>query len=119
MFTYIYSTQVKNASGTQWWAVKAENLDQANKAIEEGKADLIAEEVEVTALEDPELDEVIVGDDPLPLDQLERNQSEELKYLRFFYANADFGPAHSDVVDSINADFLTDHEKLPAGYERE
>lgn len=42
---------------------------------------------------------------------------EELYYLRFFYQNADFGPAHGDVVASINEDYRAQGGVVPAGYE--
>lgn len=34
-----------------------------------------------------------------------RELEKELAYLRHFYKEADFGPAHGDVVDLINQDF--------------
>lgn len=37
----------------------------------------------------------------------------ELDYLRFFYSNADFGPAHEDVVEAINTHYDKD---IPEGY---
>jgi hypothetical protein len=44
----------------------------------------------------------------------------ELEYLKYFYQNADFGPAHGDVVFNINEYFKKDTGKeLPAGYETE
>jgi len=44
----------------------------------------------------------------------------ELEYLQWFYANADFGPADSDVRDIMNQEFVQDTEKeLPEGYEDE
>jgi len=29
-------------------------------------------------------------------------ETQELKYLRWFYQNCDFGPAHGDVIDALN-----------------
>jgi hypothetical protein len=43
-------------------------------------------------------------------------EQEELQYLRFFYEEADFGPAHEDVVGIINSKYLDEHGSLPAGY---
>ncbi|AWY09298.1 hypothetical protein vBRpoSV10_176 [Ruegeria phage vB_RpoS-V10] len=44
----------------------------------------------------------------------------ELEYLQWFYANADFGPADSDVRDIMNEEFMEDTGKgLPEGYEPE
>jgi len=41
----------------------------------------------------------------------------ELEYLQWFYANADFGPADSDVRDILNEEFMEDTGKdLPEGY---
>lgn len=44
---------------------------------------------------------------------------EELQYLRFFYQNADFGPAHGDVVQGINDQYADEYGSLPAGYQAE
>ena len=38
---------------------------------------------------------------------------EELYYLRHFYEEADFGPAHEEVVDLINSSYEGD---IPQGY---
>ena len=38
---------------------------------------------------------------------------EELHYLRHFYAEADFGPAHGDVVGLINSSY---EGNIPQGY---
>lgn len=43
-------------------------------------------------------------------------EQEELQYLRFFYQEADFGPAHGDVVSIINDKYLDEHGSLPDGY---
>ena len=44
----------------------------------------------------------------------------ELEYLRFFFQNADFVPADSDVRDMINERFTRKTGKaLPEGYEIE
>ena len=44
----------------------------------------------------------------------------ELEWLRYFYDNCDFGPAHNDVVDIIKENFIEDTGKmLPEGYEKE
>jgi hypothetical protein len=44
----------------------------------------------------------------------------ELEYLKWFYSNADFGPAHGDVVLSLNEWFKRETGKdLPEGYEYE
>jgi len=37
----------------------------------------------------------------------------ELRYLRYFYQAADFGPAHCDVVAIINEDY---DGEFPEGY---
>ena len=48
-------------------------------------------------------------------------EREELEYLKFFFQQCDFGPAHEDVVDIINKQYLkkTGKTKLPDGYGRE
>lgn len=41
----------------------------------------------------------------------------ELEYLKWFFQNADFGPADSDVRDRLNRQFIEQKEKnLPEGY---
>ena len=45
------------------------------------------------------------------------NNDDELLYLRFFYNNADFGPAHSDVVAIINEKYEKQGNVVPAGYD--
>ena len=41
----------------------------------------------------------------------------ELEYLKWFYQEADFGPADSDVRDMMNEDFMNNVGKnLPEGY---
>ena len=34
-----------------------------------------------------------------------KQRATELQWLRYFYENADFGPAHQDVIDIIAEDF--------------
>lgn len=34
-----------------------------------------------------------------------KQRATELQWLRYFYENADFGPAYRDVIDSIAEDF--------------
>lgn len=43
----------------------------------------------------------------------------ELKYLRWFYANADFGPADDDVRQIMNEEYVRDGGVIPKGYENE
>lgn len=46
------------------------------------------------------------------------NRASDLVYLRFFYQEADFGPAHSDVVAFINEAFKDQTGKnIPEGYD--
>lgn len=41
----------------------------------------------------------------------------ELEYLKWFRLNADFGPAESDVIDSMNQRFMTIRGKnIPEGW---
>ena len=45
---------------------------------------------------------------------------EELEYLRWFYCNADFGPAHGDVMSIMKDHYVKlTGNKLPEGYEDE
>ena len=47
-------------------------------------------------------------------------RADELDYLRWFYCNADFGPADSDVRYYLNKQFVEEENKLlPEGYEEE
>lgn len=43
----------------------------------------------------------------------------ELKYLRWFYENADFGPADDDVRQIMNAQYVSEGGVIPKGYENE
>jgi hypothetical protein len=51
----------------------------------------------------------------IKLDEIER--ATELEYLKYFYSEADFGPADGDVRDIINERFVNQTGKLlPIGY---
>lgn len=43
----------------------------------------------------------------------------ELEYLRWFYENADFGPADDDVRHTMNAQYVREGGVIPKGYENE
>lgn len=44
----------------------------------------------------------------------------ELEYLKWFRCNADFGPAHEDVINWLNKKFVEDMElNLPENWEPE
>jgi len=46
-----------------------------------------------------------------------RQRATEIEYLRWFIANTDFGPAHSDVMDIMNQEFMrSTGMNLPLGY---
>jgi hypothetical protein len=46
-----------------------------------------------------------------------RERASNLEYLEWFRRNADFGPAHSDVVDSMKERFMEETGKnLPEGW---
>lgn len=48
------------------------------------------------------------------------DQATELEYLRWFWLNADFGPADSDVRDILNGKFYRETgRKVPDGYREE
>lgn len=48
------------------------------------------------------------------------NKADELEFLRWFYCNADFGPADSDVRDILKNQFKRQTGKeLPDGYQDE
>lgn len=41
----------------------------------------------------------------------------ELQWLKWFYENADFGPAHGDVMDCLQEEFKEQTKKeVPDGY---
>ena len=40
-------------------------------------------------------------------------RSDELTYLKYFYKNAEFGPAESTIRDMITAWFIAEYQKLP------
>lgn len=45
-------------------------------------------------------------------------RASELEWLKYFYNEADFGPAHEDVVSIIAEDFKKETGKLlPEGYD--
>ena len=44
---------------------------------------------------------------------------EELNYLRFFYNECDFGPAHDDCVEIIKRKYEREGFKVPEGYSNE
>ena len=49
--------------------------------------------------------------------QKSTNEMTELEYLRLFFQEADFGPAHGDVVEWMNARITKNTGKeLPEGY---
>lgn len=50
--------------------------------------------------------------------EIEATES-ELKFLRWFYYNADFGPADGDVRRYLKAQYIDNHGQLPVGYEDE
>jgi hypothetical protein len=41
------------------------------------------------------------------------------EWLKFFYGNADFGPAHEDVEDSIRTDFTKETGIVLPGWDEE
>ena len=46
-----------------------------------------------------------------------RERASELEYFKWFRMNADFGPAHSEVMELYNADFMRETGKnLPEGW---
>lgn len=43
----------------------------------------------------------------------------ELEFLRWFYCNADFGPAHEDVMDMLVREFeRQEGKKVPRDYDQ-
>ena len=40
-------------------------------------------------------------------------RSDELTYLKYFYKNAEFGPASDTIRDMIKAWFISEYQKLP------
>ena len=51
---------------------------------------------------------------------MDKEELEELEYLRWFYSNADFGPAHGDVIFYLNEQYVAETGKsVPEGYSEE
>lgn len=49
-----------------------------------------------------------------------RERATELEWLKYFYQEADFGPAHGDVISIMKENFMEETGKdLPEGYEDE
>lgn len=49
--------------------------------------------------------------------KIKRIRASELEYLKWFRCNADFGPAESDVIDSLNEKFMDETGKnIPEGW---
>ncbi len=47
----------------------------------------------------------------------ERERATELEYLKWFRCHVNLGPADSDIIDSMNQDFMTRTGKnLPEGW---
>ena len=47
-------------------------------------------------------------------------EASELEYLIWFYSNADFGPAHGDVMTDLQQRFKEETKKdVPEGYKYE
>jgi hypothetical protein len=47
-------------------------------------------------------------------------QATELEFLKWFFYNADFGPAHSDVLEQMLENFKEETGKaLPDGYDND
>lgn len=47
-------------------------------------------------------------------------QATEQEFLKWFYVNADFGPAHGEVLQHLKEKFEEKtKKKLPKGYEKE
>lgn len=45
------------------------------------------------------------------------DEENELEYLRWFFVNADFGPAHGDVIHYINKSYVEETgREIPEGY---
>ena len=48
---------------------------------------------------------------------MSRERATEIEYLKWFCVNADFGPAHSEIVDQMNRNFMKKTGKnLPEGW---
>ena len=48
---------------------------------------------------------------------MERERATEVEYLRWFCIAADFGPAHSDIIDGMKEQFMSRTGKnIPEGW---
>lgn len=51
---------------------------------------------------------------------MSEEEKNELEFLRWFYCECDFGPAHGDVIYSMNEQYTEETGKpIPEGYEYE
>lgn len=51
---------------------------------------------------------------------MSKEERDELEYLRWFYCNADFGPAHGDVIFHMNEEYVSETgNSVPEGYDEE
>jgi hypothetical protein len=110
--TYVIETEATGTHGCQRWSVRAVDPERALQLFAEGHCDFIEQDIEVTDLGPPE----VVGllEDFVPTKAVE---DPELEYLRFFFQNADFGPAHEDVIACIEAEFTRETGKsVPDNY---
>ncbi len=47
-----------------------------------------------------------------------KKRATELEWLKWFYQQADFGPAHGDVMDNLQEEFTcSTGKRLPQGYD--
>ena len=100
---YLIETAVLRAEGSQTWVVEADSPEEALERFDSGDGDIVESNVDVTAIGDP----VIVGED-MPDESCVSLADLELRYLQFFYENADFGPAHDDVLAYLNEQFTAE-----------
>jgi len=50
---------------------------------------------------------------------MSNDEEVELDFLRFFYTECYFGPAHEDVIYMMQEEYTRQGNKLPKGYGRE
>jgi len=58
MAKYHINTSIKSASGFQTWEIEADSPEQAFELFNSGEGNVVQEEVEITELEKPDIDDV-------------------------------------------------------------
>jgi len=58
MAKYHINTKIKSAKGFQTWEIEADSSDNALELFKNGEGNVVEEEIEITSLEIPDIDDV-------------------------------------------------------------